>query len=60
MWEELLLEAGLNEREVRSILILGSRPKMKASELAKPRSPGPVLGQRSSSEDEGGSRPSRV
>jgi len=35
MWEELLLEAGLNEREVRSILILGSRPKMKASELAK-------------------------
>ena len=35
MWDELLLEAGLNEREVRSILILGSRPKMKASELAK-------------------------
>ena len=35
MWDELLLEAGLNEREVRSIMILGSRPKMKASELAK-------------------------
>ncbi len=34
MWDELLLEAGLNEREVRSIMILGSRPKMKASELA--------------------------
>ena len=35
MWDELLLEAGLNEREVRSIMILGSRPRMKASELAK-------------------------
>ena len=32
MWDELLLEASLNEREVRSIMILGSRPKMKASE----------------------------
>ena len=35
MWEELLYESGLNEREVRSIMILGSNPKMKASELAK-------------------------
>ncbi len=35
MWEELLLEAGLTEREVRSLMILGSHPKMKASELAK-------------------------
>ena len=35
MWEELLIDSGLNEREVRSILILGSNPKMKASELAK-------------------------
>ena len=35
MWQELLLESGLNEREVRSIMILGSNPKMKASELAK-------------------------
>ncbi|MEC7089347.1 MAG: helix-turn-helix domain-containing protein [Candidatus Thermoplasmatota archaeon] len=34
MWDELLLEAGLTEREVRSIMILGSRPKLKASELA--------------------------
>ena len=35
MWEELLIDSGLNEREVRSILVLGSNPKMKASELAK-------------------------
>ncbi|MDE0954066.1 MAG: hypothetical protein OR994_05270, partial [Candidatus Poseidoniales archaeon] len=35
MWEDLLLEAGLTEREVRSLMILGSNPKMKASELAK-------------------------
>ena len=35
MWEELLIDSGLNEREVRSIMILGSNPKMKASELAK-------------------------
>ena len=35
MWQELLVEAGLSEREVRSIMILGSNPKMKASELAK-------------------------
>ena len=35
MWQELLLESGLNEREVRSIMILGSNQKMKASELAK-------------------------
>ncbi|MDA1168591.1 MAG: hypothetical protein O2866_06890, partial [archaeon] len=35
MWQELLMEAGLSEREVRSIMILGSNPKMKASELAK-------------------------
>ena len=35
MWEELLREAGLTEREVRSLMILGSSPKMKASELAK-------------------------
>jgi sugar-specific transcriptional regulator TrmB len=33
--QELLIEAGLNEREVRSIMILGANPKMKASELAK-------------------------
>ena len=35
MWEELLIESGLNQREVQSIMILGSNPKMKASELAK-------------------------
>lgn len=35
MWEELLREAGLDEREVRSILVLSAQPKMKASELAK-------------------------
>lgn len=35
MRQELLIEAGLNEREVRSIMILGVNPKMKASELAK-------------------------
>ncbi|MBA4694977.1 MAG: hypothetical protein H2066_03905 [Candidatus Poseidoniales archaeon] len=35
MWEELLLESGLNQREVQSIMILGSNPRMKASELAK-------------------------
>lgn len=35
MWEELLIESGLTEREVNSIMILGSNPKMKASELAK-------------------------
>ena len=35
MWDELLIDSGLNEREVRSIMILGSNPKMKASELAK-------------------------
>ena len=35
MRQELLIEAGLNEREVRSIMILGANPKMKASELAK-------------------------
>lgn len=35
MWEELLIDSGLNEREVRSILVLGSNSKMKASELAK-------------------------
>ena len=35
MWEDLLIDSGLNEREVRSIMILGSNPKMKASELAK-------------------------
>ena len=35
MWEELLYESGLNEREVNSIMILGNNPKMKASELAK-------------------------
>ena len=29
------IDSGLNEREVRSILVLGSNPKMKASELAK-------------------------
>tara|TARA_B100000767_G_scaffold168842_1_gene158073 strand:+ start:1379 stop:2779 length:1401 start_codon:yes stop_codon:yes gene_type:complete len=35
MWQELLIESGLNEREVSSIMILGSNPRMKASELAK-------------------------
>jgi len=35
MWEDLLYESGLNEREVNSIMILGNNPKMKASELAK-------------------------
>ena len=35
MWEELLYESGLTEREVNSIMILGNNPKMKASELAK-------------------------
>ena len=27
MWEELLIDSGLNEREVRSILVLGSQSK---------------------------------
>ena len=35
MWQELLIDSGLNEREVHSIVILGSNPRMKASELAK-------------------------
>ena len=35
MWGELLIDSGLNEREVRSIMVLGANPKMKASELAK-------------------------
>ena len=33
-WEQILADAGLNEREVKSVLILSSNPKMKASELA--------------------------
>ena len=33
-WEQVLADAGLNEREIQSILILSSKPKMKASELA--------------------------
>ena len=37
MWEELLIDSGLNDREVRSILVLGSNPKMKASELQRIR-----------------------
>jgi sugar-specific transcriptional regulator TrmB/predicted hydrocarbon binding protein len=35
MWEQLLNEAGLTEREVRSIMVLGNNPNMRASELAK-------------------------
>ena len=35
MWKDLLIDSGLNEREVSSIMILGANPKMKASELAK-------------------------
>lgn len=35
MWQELLRDSGLNDREVNSIMILGSNPRMKASELAK-------------------------
>ncbi|MAV07071.1 MAG: hypothetical protein CMA29_04185 [Euryarchaeota archaeon] len=33
-WKQVLADAGLNEREIQSILILSSKPKMKASELA--------------------------
>ena len=33
-WEQILADAGLNEREVKSVLVLSSNPKMKASELA--------------------------
>ena len=33
-WEQILADAGLNEREVKSVLILSANPKMKASELA--------------------------
>ncbi len=33
-WEQVLSFAGLNEREVQSVLILSSKPKLKASELA--------------------------
>ena len=33
-WEQILADAGLNEREVKSVLILSTNPKMKASELA--------------------------
>ena len=35
MWEQLLNEAGLTDREVRSIMVLGNNPNMRASELAK-------------------------
>ena len=35
MWELLLNEAGLTDREVRSIMVLGNNPNMRASELAK-------------------------
>ena len=35
MWERLLNEAGLTDREVRSIMVLGNNPNMRASELAK-------------------------
>ena len=35
MWDSLLNEAGLTEREVRSIMVLGNNPNMRASELAK-------------------------
>ena len=33
-WDQVLSFAGLNEREVQSVLILSSKPKLKASELA--------------------------
>ena len=33
-WAQVLADAGLNEREIQSILILSSKPKLKASELA--------------------------
>ena len=32
-WDQVLSFAGLNEREVQSVLILSSKPKLKASEL---------------------------
>ena len=35
MWEDLLLESGLTQREVRSIMVLGQNQNMRASELAK-------------------------
>ena len=33
-WDQVLSFAGLNEREVQSVLILSAKPKLKASELA--------------------------
>ena len=34
-WERLLMDAGLSEREVNTVMVLSSTPNMKASEIAK-------------------------
>ena len=34
-WERLLMDAGLSEREVNTVMVLSDSPNMKASEIAK-------------------------
>ena len=34
-WESILSDAGLNDREIKVILVLSSKSNLKASELAK-------------------------
>jgi len=34
-WERLLMDAGLSDREVNTVMFLSSTPNMKASEIAK-------------------------
>ena len=34
-WETILSDAGLNDREIRAVLVLSSKSNLKASELAK-------------------------
>ena len=34
-WEIILSDAGLNEREIKAVLVLSSKSNLKASELAK-------------------------
>ena len=34
-WEVILSDAGLNEREIKAVLVLSSKSNLKASELAK-------------------------
>ena len=34
-WNTLLIDAGLSEREAEAVIVLSSKPNLKASELAK-------------------------